>query len=234
VFERCGGAPDREAEICGSDRAVWVFREEQKVVGFDVSVDDPFGVALADEPQDAADDESHPLLREGPRLDAIQDPTPLANLHHHVDAVRILIHILQTSNCHAVPVKPCLFPLSTAHHHVDAVGILKHIMQISHLLLSLSRSACQEQDKPCLSPSSTSRTPCGCCRTPHTVYAVHYPCTHPTLFEQLLQAMCTRRVHSVYSITVQSVYGITVHSVYNITVIVHNIAVHSVHGMTIV
>jgi hypothetical protein len=112
-------APDREPKICGSDRAIGVLREEKEIIGLDVSVDDPLGVALGDESQDTADDESHPLFRERPLLDAVQDPTPLAQFHHHVDAVGILIHILHTSlrlllrsssACHAMTLSP-----SSAH-----------------------------------------------------------------------------------------------------------------------
>ena len=55
-----------------------------------------FGMALGDKSEDGADDVCHALLREGAVLDAVEDAPALTQLHHHVDAVSILKHVLQT------------------------------------------------------------------------------------------------------------------------------------------
>ena len=53
-------------------------------------------MALGDESQDGANNVCHPLLCEGAVLDAVQDAPALTQLHHHVNAVSILKHALQT------------------------------------------------------------------------------------------------------------------------------------------
>lgn len=97
-------SPDGQAKIRRPDRTVLILVQEQKVVRLDVSVDEAFGMALGDEPDDGPHDLGDPALCVAMLLDLVQDASASAQLHHQMHAHVILKDIL-----HGVMTLSCCF-----------------------------------------------------------------------------------------------------------------------------
>ena len=95
-------SPNGQAKVCRPDRTVLILVQEQEVVRLDVSVDEAFGVALGDEPDNGPHDLGDPSLCIAMLLDFVQDASTSAQLHHQMHAHVILkdiLHRVMTLSC---------------------------------------------------------------------------------------------------------------------------------------